>query len=162
MTVTACATDEETDDDTEDTSTTEDALSSSEHRAFNFFVNEGLTKVQSAGVIGNLMQESSVNPKAIQPGGPGRGIAQWSVGGRWDTSRNDNVTALAARHNESRWALDTQLKLIWYELTTFSGYGLSSLRGTRSVTAAVKAFQDRFEICGRVPSLRATRAAPRR
>jgi hypothetical protein len=149
-----CATDGRSDDD-EDTSMSESALSSSEQTAFNFFVAKGLTKVQAAGVIGNLMQESSVNPKAVQfGGGPGRGIAQWSVGGRWDTSHNDNVTAFAAKRGESRWALNTQLNFIWHELTTFSGYGLASLRAAKTVTAAVKAFQDKFEICGTCDSSR--------
>jgi len=99
----------------------EAALSNSEQSAFNFFVSKGLTKIQSAGVIGNLMQESSVNPAAVEyGGGPGRGIAQWSVGGRWDTSRNDNVTAYASARGENRWALGTQLNFTWYELETLA------------------------------------------
>ena len=53
--------------------------------ACNYFVGKGLTNFQSAGIVGNLDQESGVNPSSVQAGGPGRGIAQWSVGGRWDT-----------------------------------------------------------------------------
>jgi hypothetical protein len=143
-----CGTESDTNDD-DDLGMSEAALSSNEHTAFNFFVSKGLTKVQAAGVIGNLMQESSVNPAAVEfGGGPGRGIAQWSVGGRWDTSHNDNATWYASAHSESRGALTTQLNFIWYELTTFSGYGLSSLRAATTVSAAVKAFQDKYEICG--------------
>ena len=126
----------------------EAALSSNEHTAFNFFVSKGLTKIQSAGVVGNLMQESSVQPTAVQyGGGPGRGIAQWSVGGRWNASSHDNVTWYASAHGLSRWSLTAQLDFIWYELTTF-GYGLSSLRAATTVTAATIAFQDKYEICG--------------
>lgn len=40
--------------------------------------------------MGNLDQESGMSPTIKQPGGPGRGIAQWSVGGRWDTYNGDN------------------------------------------------------------------------
>jgi hypothetical protein len=127
----------------------EAALSSAEHTAFNFFVTKGLTKVQAAGVIGNLMQESGVNPVAVEyGGGPGRGIAQWSVGGRWDYDRNDNVTWYASARGESRGALGTQLNFTWYELETFSGYGLGELRASSTVSAATIAFQDRFEGCG--------------
>ncbi len=127
----------------------EAALSNSEQSAFNFFVSKGLTKIQSAGVIGNLMQESSVIPTSVQyGGGPGRGIAQWSVGGRWDTSHDDNVTWYANAHGESRWALGTQLAFTWYELETFSGYGLGELRASSTVSAATIAFQNRFEGCG--------------
>src|SRR5882724_9083599 len=50
-----------------------------EQTAFNFFAAKGLTELQSAGVVGNLIQESSMNPGAVEfGGGPGRGIAQWS------------------------------------------------------------------------------------
>lgn len=127
----------------------EAALSNSEQSAFNFFVTKGLSKVQAAGVIGNLMQESGVNPAAVQyGGGPGRGIAQWSVGGRWDHDAGDNVTAYASARGQNRWALATQLDFTWYELTTFSGYGLGELRAASTVSAAVIAFQDRFEGCG--------------
>jgi Phage tail lysozyme len=148
--VSGCATD---DNQPEDTSMSEAALSSSEQTAFNFFVSKGLSKVQAAGVIGNLMQESGMSPTIAQiGGGPGRGIAQWSVGGRWDTSHNDNVTWFASQHKESRTALNTQLNFIWYELTTFSSYGLASLRAATTVTGAVTAFQDKYEICGQCDS----------
>jgi hypothetical protein len=151
-----CATDSDKPegDKPDDTSMSEAALSNSEQTAFNFFVSKGLTKVQSAGVIGNLMQESSVSPTAVEfGGGPGRGIAQWSVGGRWDTSHNDNVTWYASTRGLSRSALNTQLNFIWYELTTF-GYGLSALRAATTVTQAVTAFQDKYEICGTCDSSR--------
>lgn len=132
----------------DDASLSEAALSSSEHTAFNFFVSKGLSKVQSAGIVGNLMQESSVNAGAVQyGGGPGRGIAQWSVGGRWDSSYHDNVAWYASAHGENRWALNTQLNFIWYELTNI-GYGYSQLRGAGSVSQATVDFQDRYEICG--------------
>jgi hypothetical protein len=133
----------------DDKSLSEAALSSGGHTAFNFFVGKGLTKAQAAGVIGNLVQESGVNPTSVQyGGGPGRGIAQWSVGGRWDRDRDDNVTWYASVHGESRWALATQLDFIWYELETFGGYGLSGLRSSADLTQATIVFQDRFEGCG--------------
>src|ERR1051325_10039043 len=91
--------------------------------AYNFFVGKGLTNVQAAGIVGNLDQESGVNPNAVQyGGGPGRGIAQWSVGGRWDTSYHANAVWFAGQRGESVWSLNLQLEFIWYELTTF-GYG---------------------------------------
>jgi hypothetical protein len=150
--ITGCATDT---DSADDTGMSEAALSNNEQSAFNFFVSKGLTKIQAAGVVGNLMQESSVNPASVEfGGGPGRGIAQWSVGGRWDTSHNDNATSFASTHGVSRAALSTQLNFIWYELTTFPGYGLASLRAATTVTQAVTAFQDKFEICGTCDSSR--------
>lgn len=140
-----CAADQPVDDG--DTSMSEQALSNNEQTAFNFFVSKGLTKAQSAGIVGNLIQESSVVPTAVQyGGGPGRGIAQWSVGGRWD-SGTDSVTHYANAHGENRWALGTQLNFIWYELTNY-GYGYSSLKAATNVTDATIAFEVHYEICG--------------
>src|SRR5205823_3502134 len=65
--------------------TSEDQLVSANGRtAFEFFVGKGLSDVQAAAIVGNLQQESSINPSSVQPGGPGRGIAQWSTGARWN------------------------------------------------------------------------------
>jgi hypothetical protein len=70
------------------------------------------------------MQESSVRPTAVEyGGGPGRGIAQWSVGGRFNTGRH-NLTTLVG------------------------GYGLTEIRAATTLTAAVTAFQNKFERCG--------------
>jgi hypothetical protein len=127
----------------------EAALANNRQTAFNYFVSQGLTEVQSAGIVGNLIQESSVSPTAVEyGGGPGRGIAQWSVGGRWDTSHGDNVTSFASSRGESRWTLTTQLDFIWYELDTVGGYGLSQLRAATTVSAATIAFETHFELCG--------------
>src|SRR5207248_580584 len=85
---------------------------------------------------------------AVQPHGPGRGIAQWSAGGRWDRDANDNVAAYAAQKGQSMGSLGLQLEFIWYELETFGGYGLAELRASTSLSQAVIVFQNRFEGCG--------------
>ena len=41
-----------------------------------------------------------------------------------------------------------QLEFVWYELSTFSGYGLASLKRTTNVTDATVVFQTDFEGCG--------------
>ena len=115
--------------------------------AYDFFVAKGLTNFQSAGIVGNLDQESGVDPTAVQfGGGPGRGIAQWSTGGRWDTS-NPNTVAYAKSKGVSVYSLNLQLEFIWYELTTV-GYGYSALKATTNVTDATIVFMDKYEICG--------------
>src|ERR1041385_2212643 len=121
-------------DTSDNLGSTESELSSNTKTAFNFFVKKGLSKRQSAGILGNLIQESNVNPKAVQSGGPGRGIAQWSVGGRWDTSFHDNVVWYARINRVDRWALATQLAFTWYELHTVGGYGLIPLKKDRKST----------------------------
>jgi hypothetical protein len=117
--------------------------------AFDFFRSKGLSAEQAAGIVGNLDQESNNNPGSAQPNGPGRGIAQWSVGARWDKSPNDNATAFAAQQHELLDSLQLQLEFIWYELSTFPRYGLSDLKGQSSVTGAAQAFATKFEACGK-------------
>jgi hypothetical protein len=125
------------------------ASSSNNQTAFDYFVGRGLTDDQAAGIVGNLDQESSMDPSVYQyGGGPGRGIAQWSAGGRWDTDYHDNVVWYASTKGQSPFSLSLQLEFIWYELETFSGYGLGSLRRATNVTDATIVFQDDFEGCG--------------
>jgi Phage tail lysozyme/Ig-like domain from next to BRCA1 gene len=124
------------------------ALNTNDEPAFDYFVGKGLTAFQAAGIVGNLDQESNVDPTAVQSGGPGRGIAQWSTGGRWDTDTNDNAVWYAAKEGLSVWSLQLQLDFIWYELTTFSGYGLAALKATTNVTDATTTFETDFEGCG--------------
>ncbi len=126
----------------------EAALGNNARTAFNYFVAKGLTEVQSAGIVGNLMQESSARPTAVElGGGPGRGIAQWSVGGRWNTDPN-NVVKFANARGADRWALQTQLDFMWHELSVVGGFGLSELRAATTLSQAVIVFQNRYERCG--------------
>jgi hypothetical protein len=125
------------------------SISSNERTAYEFFVHKGLKSWQAAAIVGNLQQESDVEPTIAQyGGGPGRGIAQWSEGGRWNADRDDNVAWYAAREHQSEWSLNLQLEFIWYELETFPSYGLGTLRSAGNVTTATVAFQNDFEGCG--------------
>jgi hypothetical protein len=150
-TLAGCAATDDGSSDEGAASESDSALSSSSnaHAAFTFFVGKGLTHAQSAGVVGNLMQESNVDPASRQPGGLGRGIAQWSVGDRWDHRSGDNLAAFARNHGGSTMSLQTQLEFLWYELETFPSFGLASLRDASSLSAAEYAFQEHYEACGR-------------
>lgn len=121
------------------------AAANNNETGYDFFVGKGLTKEQSAGIIGNLIQESGspIDPRAAQNPGLGRGIAQWSEGGRWD-----ELVRYANRQGQSRYSLNLQLKFIWYELERYPFYGLTELRRAGSVREATKVFQDKFERCG--------------
>lgn len=126
-----------------------DIIRANEEAAFNYFVGKGLSTVQAAGVVGNLDQESYMDPTIHQiGGGPGRGLAQWSAGGRWDTYAGDNLVEFANNAGVDRYGLQVQLDFIWYELTQFSYYGLPQLRAATTIDAAVIAFQDKYEGCG--------------
>ncbi len=126
----------------------EAGLGNNPRTAFNFLVSKGLTKIQAAGVVGNLMQESSVRPTAVEyGGGPGRGIAPWSVGGRWNKGSN-SMASFAAARGADRWALQTQLDFMWHELTVVGGYGFAELKSASTLSQAVVVFQNKYEKCG--------------
>jgi hypothetical protein len=109
--------------------------------AFNFFVSKGFTTQQSAGVIGNLMQESHVDPKAVQSGGPGRGIAQWSLNDRW-------ATLLNWAGSRDPWALQTQLDFMVYELNGTEKATIPAVKATSTPSDAAYQFQLKYERAG--------------
>jgi len=51
---------------------------------YEYLTSSGMSSAGATGIVANLQAESGLNSEAAQPNGPGRGIAQWSVGGRWD------------------------------------------------------------------------------
>ena len=131
------------DDDADDATIVAASTFPNDGVAFQFFVAKGLTAAQAAGVVGNLDQESGMNPGAVQSGGPGRGIAQWSVGGRWDS-----LVAYANAAGRSPWSLQLQLDYVWHELVSYSSFGLAELRAATTIEGATIVFQNKFERCG--------------
>jgi hypothetical protein len=119
--------------------------------AYHFFRSKGLTPAQAAGVVGNLQYESGgrLNPAEKQiGGGPGRGIAQWTVA----SSRWNGLLELATREHVSASTFKVQLEYVWHELRTTYSSALTALRETNTVADATTAFESRYEAAG-VPAL---------
>lgn len=80
---------------------------------FNFLLAKGLNDLQSAAVVGNLMQESSLQPNALNKSSGAYGIAQW-LGGRKDALLEKSF------YHESdpdpSLELQVQLDYLWEEL----------------------------------------------
>ena len=113
-------------------------------QAYNYFLGKGLSDFQAAGVIGNLAQESGVNPQSNQSGGgPGRGIAQWTVDQRWT-----GVLALAKQRNKPPTDLGVQLDYMWQELTGGYSSALAGLKSSTDVTSATTIFEQKYEAAG--------------
>jgi hypothetical protein len=109
-------------------------------QGFNFFVGKGLSDLRAAAIIGNFMQESGMKPDNPQPGGPGRGIAQWSVDGRWV-----NLVKYAKSNGKNPLDLATQLEFVWLELTNKPPAGdyrtaLANLQKQTTIEAATGFF----------------------
>jgi hypothetical protein len=115
-------------------------------KVFNFLKGAGFTEQAAAGVIGNLMQESGVNPKSKQlGGGPGRGIMQWGTGpgsgGRWDA-----LVAWASSSGKDPWSLDTQVEWMMKEMRSYGTY--NRLKGVTDVKKSVVIFESEMEKAG--------------
>ncbi len=110
-------------------------------QVFNYFVEHGLSKAQSAGIVGNLQQESSLNPASS-----GGYLAQW--GG----ARLSGLQAYAAAQGKSVTNLGVQLDYMWKELTGTENRSLKALRQTTTSTGAAAAFSQAYERPG-IPAL---------
>ena len=115
-------------------------------KVFNFLKGAGFTEQAAAGIIGNLMQESGVNPKSKQlGGGPGRGIMQWGTGpgsgGRWDA-----LVAWASSSGKDPWSLDTQVEWMMKEMRSYGTY--NRIKGVTDVKKAVVIFESEMEKAG--------------
>jgi len=119
--------------------------------AYNFFVSQGLTPTQSAGVVGNLKLESGLDPENIQnpagrsqnpadAGSKGWGIAQWTPG-----SKALNI-AQSAGITTPIYDLATQLEMVWAQLNGQAGsysekQAGDDIKSTTTLLDAVLAFQ---------------------
>lgn len=113
-----------------------------EETAFRYFVAKGLTSAQSAGVVGNLLQESGLNPRiaGLERGGYyAHGIAQWG------TERWAALQSWAASQGRDPDALDTQLAYVWRELETIPMLGFAELRAAQTIEDATLAFEKKYE-----------------
>lgn len=126
------------------------SLQGNKKRAMDFFQSKGLSPIQAAGIVGNLITESSLNTKAIGDGGKSLGIAQWNG------SRRRNLEAFAKRRKSSIYDLNTQLEFLWWEITEGDQKKfkiLEGLKNSKSIEQAAESFMNRFERPG-IPRLR--------
>jgi len=85
--------------------------------AFDYYVSQGLSPVQAAGIVGNLQGESGqgLNPNAVNPG-DGRDGSD-SVGiGQWNSTRAQALKEFAAAKGVPWNDLNTQLEFLHQEL----------------------------------------------
>lgn len=103
--------------------------------AYDFFVGKGLQPHQAAGIVGNLMGESKLNPSAINPTSKAFGIAQWL---------GDRKKKLFAKYGDKP-TINQQLEFVWEELNTSEKKAFDKLLQTQSVEEAANSFMKHFE-----------------
>jgi hypothetical protein len=110
-----------------------------EQSAMQFFESRGYTKAQAAGIVGNLIAESGMDPGARAPGDArdktdSVGIAQWNM------ERRKALQEFAAKRGKPAGDFETQLAFIDHELRTSERGAGDRLRGARNADEAAAAF----------------------
>ncbi|HEV7525042.1 MAG TPA: phage tail tip lysozyme, partial [Acidimicrobiia bacterium] len=127
-----------------------DPLTANVFTAWEYFVaNTTLTRVQIAGLEGNLHYESggALNPAQVQfgcalpPGPCGVGIAQWTDPG----PRLNGLVALANSLHVPWTNLEVQLQYVWHELTHNPSFGLAALKACTTVSCATRVVETKYE-----------------
>lgn len=79
--------------------------------AIDFLMKQGFTANQAYGIVGNLIQESQLDPTTVNASGH-KGIAQW------DAWRWSQLEKFASDNNSDPWAYETQLAYLVREIQT--------------------------------------------
>lgn len=114
-------------------------------KAWNFYIEEGFSPEATAGILGNYMRESRINPEVEEVGNSiGYGLAQWSFTRRTDLER------WAKENNLKVSSMEAQLNFSMYEMEkmTFGRYSLEDFKKIKDVKLATEVFEQHFERAG--------------
>ncbi|MGW6197327.1 phage tail tip lysozyme [Kribbella sp. NPDC055110] len=129
-----------------------------QQKAFNFFVQNGYSKEQAAGIVGNMISESSVEPGRLQGTNPGTvskpnevvnsslgwGIVQWTPAGKMINPSRD-----AGVQDDQIGSLGYQLEFLVKQLNgdppLAEGAAGKAIKGATSVEDAAYQFGHMFE-----------------
>jgi hypothetical protein len=91
-----------------------------EQQAYEYFRSIGYTDAQAAGMVGNLTNESALNPNAINRGDGTDGSDSIGIA-QWNSSRADELKKFAASRGTTYNDFETQLAFVDHELHTTEG-----------------------------------------
>ncbi|WP_227242395.1 phage tail tip lysozyme [Paraburkholderia caribensis] len=107
--------------------------------ALDYFMSQGWSREQAAGMVGSLLQESSVDPTSRNPKSGAYGIGQW-LGSRVDDFRK------WSGHDLQGSSLQEQLAFMQYELTQGKEIAAGKLlRGARTASDAASIHATAYE-----------------
>lgn len=113
-----------------------------ENIVWEYLLDAGYSEVQAAGIIGNMWQESGVNPSRNESNGIGFGLVQWSFG------RRQQLESYASSKGKSASDIYVQLEFLVKELKEgkqFYGTYAEQFANPYSVDQATEAFCWGFE-----------------
>lgn len=121
----------------------QDTLNTSAGTVYSFFRLKGFKDFQAAAWVGNLMQESNLNPNIVNSIGA-TGIAQWLNYTNPRTGATDpRKSRLLKKPNYN--TLQVQLDYIWEELQTTENSAYKAIKATTSLESAVLAIRTKYE-----------------
>lgn len=141
---------------------------------WKYFTNAGYSKAATAGIMGNFYQESGMNPKMKQHGGPAAGIAQWESytgkSGRWASmanyakSKGKDWTDLASQLEFAERELRTQTDPYFKSKKSMAKAGTvpttyEAFKNSTDVETATRQFEGAFERAGKPNMNRRLQAA---
>lgn len=108
--------------------------------AINYLMQKGgFTREQAAGIVGNLMQESSLNSGAENKSEGAFGLAQWRK------DRLENLKSFASKQGKNINDPYTQLDFLMHELGTSERKANEALRQAKSAEEAALVFGKLYE-----------------
>ncbi len=100
------------------------------NQAMQYFMSQGWTRAQAAGIVANLQAESGLNSGIQQlGGGPGYGLAQWEGPRQADFARWAGLDIHGSSFGE-------QLQFVQYELTRTQSPAGNALQGAQNAADA--------------------------
>lgn len=112
-----------------------------ENQIYSFLKSKGMSAGAIAGVMGNLQQESSFDPNAINSSSGATGIGQW-LG-----SRLTGLNQYASKNGMSSNSMNAQLGYLWQEMSS-GQYGSVSAMNGMNPSQAAQYFETNFEKAG--------------
>ena len=115
---------------------------SNENIVWDYLIEQGYSAIQVAGIIGNMYQESGVNPAREETNGIGYGLVQWSFG------RRQQLEAFAESKGKPVSDIYVQLEFLVKELKSgkqLYGTYADQFNNPYSVDDATEAFCWGFE-----------------
>jgi len=110
-------------------------------KALAFFQSKGWSKDQAAAIVGNLLQESNLDPDIVNPKSGARGIAQW-IGSRVDDFENQEKVPLKGS------SFENQLDFVNWELNHSEKKAGDAIRSTTGIQNATEAVATKYERMG--------------
>ncbi|MBZ9807701.1 phage tail tip lysozyme [Mesorhizobium sp. ESP-6-2] len=106
--------------------------------AVGYFQSQGWTKEQAAGIVGNLMAESTLNTGARNGGDGSDGSDSIGIG-QWNSNRARSLKAFAEQNHTDWRDFGTQLAFVQHELTHNESNAAGLLKNAKDVKSATEA-----------------------